>query len=61
MAGMITDYTLRGVSVRTLDKLRVLVALSRAKDGKYKTMRSIMDVALAKGAEVLNQEVRHGR
>lgn len=61
MAVRRTDYTLRGISVKTLDDLRLLVALSRANNGPYSTMKGIMDAALAAGARVLSKEVRGGR
>ena len=61
MAKVLVDYGLRKVEVKVLDQLRLLVAISRQKGGKYKTMQQIVNAALVIGAAALNEEIRHGK
>ena len=58
MAKLFSDFTFRGMPVKVMDKLRVLLALGRSNGtAKYRTLQEITIAAIERGAKVIAEEM----
>jgi hypothetical protein len=57
-----SDFTFRGVPVRVMDKLRVLLVHARVDNtASFRTLREIVVEALVEGTKVIEQRMKEAK
>lgn len=58
----VSDFTFRNIPVRIMDKLRVMLAISRYHGSeRYRTLQEITVAALERGVKVLETEAKEAK